>query len=100
GADVAILGCSGDLLCDAVALLTPTDAIVAQNSIVAYNPRPIFLAVGQDDTSFGIVEFLRGSAHGEIGYEPVDDAARGTALLQASGTISDRLIEWLGRQLG
>lgn len=100
GADMALLGCSGDLLCDAVALLTPTDEIVAQNSIIAYNPRPIFLAVGQSDTSFGIVEFLRGSARGEVAYEPVEGSARGAALLQANGTMSDRLIEWLGRQLG
>ncbi len=100
GADVALLGCSEDLLCDAVALLTPTDQVVAQNTIIRFNPRPIFLAVGRDDAaSFGIAEFLRGSARGDVGYEPVDGADRGATLLQTSNTLTDRLIEWLGQQL-
>ncbi len=99
GADVALLGCSEELLCDALALLTPTDQVVAQNTIIRYNPRPIFLTVGQSDTSFGIVEFLRGSARGDVGYVPVEGAERGAALLGISTTLTDQLIEWLGQQL-
>ncbi len=101
GADVALAGCAVEPLCDALVLLTPTDLDIAQNTIIRYNPRPIFLAVGQNDAAnFGVVEYLRGSARGESGYDAVaDSSARGTALLQADPPLTDRLIEWLGTEL-
>jgi hypothetical protein len=100
GADMALAGCAVELLCDALVLLTPTDLDIAQNTIIRYNPRPIYLSVARNDgVNFGIVEYLRGSARGEIGYDLVDGQARGAALLQTDPPLTDRLIEWLGTQL-
>ncbi len=100
GADVALAGCSTEPLCKALALLTPTDQQIAQLSITGYNPRPLFLVVSQGDSaSFGISEYLRGSARGEVGYQAVDAQGRGAALLQARPAVSDQLIEWLGKEL-
>lgn len=100
GADVGLAGCAVEPLCDALALLTPTNLDIAQNTIIRYNPRPIYLAVAQNDgANFGIVEYLRGSARGEIGYDPIEGQARGAGLLQADPPMTDRLIEWLRTQL-
>ncbi len=101
GADLALAGCAADTLCKALVLLTPTDLQIAQLGITRYNPRPLFLAVAQNDSAnFGVTEYLRGSAQGgETGYDAVDGSATGAALLQASPTLADRLIEWLGKEL-
>lgn len=99
GADLALTGCALQQLCNALVLFSPTDQELAQLAITNYNPRPLFLAVGQDDASFGIVEYLRGSARGEVGYHPIEGAVRGAALLQARPLLSDDLIEWLSLQL-
>lgn len=99
GADLALTGCAVEPLCDALVLFSPTDQELAQLAITRYNPRPLFLVVGQNDASFGIVEYLRGSARGETGYHPIEGAARGTALLQARPALTDDLIEWLALQL-
>ena len=100
GADVALAGCATEPLCDALALFSPTDEQIAQLTITNYNPRPIFLAVAQNDpASFGLVEYLRASARGEVGYEPAEGTERGAALLQARPSIGDALIEWLTLQL-
>ena len=99
GADFALTGCAVEPLCDALVLFSPTDQDIAQLAITNYNPRPIFLAVGQEDSSFGIVEYLRGSARGEIGYHPIEGSVRGAALLQSRPALSDDLIEWLRLQL-
>lgn len=100
GADIGLAGCAVEPLCDALVLLTPTSLDIAQNTIVRYNPRPIYLAVGQSDSAnFGVVEYLRGSARGETGYDAVAGQAGGAALLQTDPPLTDRLIEWLGTQL-
>ncbi|MEO8394073.1 MAG: hypothetical protein ABI700_13875 [Chloroflexota bacterium] len=101
GADLALAGCAADTLCKALVLLTPTNQEIAQLGITRYNPRPLFLAVAQNDSAnFGISEYLRGSAQGgEVGYDSVDGSAKGAALLQASPALGDQLIEWIGKQL-
>ncbi len=100
GADLALAGCAVEPLCDAAVLLTPTDQDIAQNTITRYNPRPIYLSVAQNDgADFGIVEYLRGMAQGETGYQAVPGSDRGAALLQADPTLSDQIIQWLGTQL-
>jgi hypothetical protein len=101
GADLALAGCAADTLCKALALLTPTNQAIAQTGITRYNPRPLFLAIAQNDSAnFGITEYLRGSAQGgEVGYDAVDGTAKGAALLQASPTLGDQLIEWIGKEL-
>ena len=101
GADLALAGCAADTLCKALVLLTPTDLQIAQLGITRYNPRPLFLAVAQNDSvNFGISEYLRGSAQGgETGYEAIDGTSTGAALLQARPALRDQVIEWLGKEL-
>jgi hypothetical protein len=101
GADVGLAGCAVEPLCKALVLFTPTSLEIAQASITRYNPRPIFLAVVQSDAAnFGIVEYIRGMARGEIGYDAPDGTTvYGAALLQAHPALADQLIEWLAAQL-
>jgi len=101
GADLALAGCAADTLCKALALLTPTDQAIAQTGITRFNPRPLYLAVAKNDSAnFAITEYLRGSTQGgEVGYDAVEGTAKGAALLQASTTLGDQLIEWIGKEL-
>jgi hypothetical protein len=98
GADFALAGCAADLLCDAVAIISPT-----QNNLLpamqAFNPRAIFLAAGQDDTgSYPVVTALKVAAQGEAVLETGSGVQRGAFLLQANPNMGDRMIEWLRGQ--
>ncbi len=100
GADVGLAGCAVEHLCDALVMLSPTSLDIAQNTITRYNPRPIYLAVAQNDSaSYPIVQYLRGSAQGEVGYDSPEGSSQGATLLQADPTLSSQIIQWLAKEL-
>jgi hypothetical protein len=99
GADAALTGCAADLLCDALVLLSPTDAVGAENAMLRYNPRPIFLAAGEGDPGLSVIARLRDAARGTVGYETVAGSARGTGLITAQPALGDAIIDWLEAQL-
>ncbi|HVU14681.1 MAG TPA: hypothetical protein VHD90_25570, partial [Phototrophicaceae bacterium] len=100
GADVGLAGCAVEALCDALVMLSPTSLDIAQNTITRYNPRPLYLAVAQDDSaSYAIIQYLRSAAQGEVGYDAPSGSASGAALLQADPTLSDQLIQWISKEL-
>lgn len=99
GADIALTGCATELLCDVVALVSPTQHDPLLVAMQRYNPRSIFLAAGQDDTtSYAAVQAIADYAQGEAALETGSGAGRGALLIQANPTIGDRLIEWLRGQ--
>jgi hypothetical protein len=100
GANVALLGCSGEPLCDTAALLSPSNGTSLVNAMLAFNPRPLFLTASQDDAdSFAAAKSLQSAARGEVLMQPFDTAGHGVALLINRPDLSNLIIQWLKRQL-
>ena len=101
GADLALAGCAADTLCKALVLLTPTNHQIAQNTNHPLQPAP--------DLSRRRAERQRQLWHRRIFARlgARRDWLRrgrwhrrtGAALLQASPTLGDQMIEWLGKEL-
>jgi hypothetical protein len=101
GADMVLMGCASEPLCDAAALLSPSDSAALLDAMVTYNPRPIFLTATQEDTvSYNAITALQAaSAPGMAFFQPFETAGHGTALLLNRPDLGDLLIEWLHQQL-
>lgn len=98
GADMALIGCAVDLLCDTAALLSPLAGDTLLNIIVDYNPRPLLLAADQQDADvFRTVQGLEQLAGGEVLLQPLNNAGRGTAMLQARRDLGELIIQWMQR---
>lgn len=100
GADVALLGCAGDLLCDTVVLLSPTDDPAPLNAMAAFNPRPLLLAASEDDAAFAAAQRLQAAATGEAIMQPFASAGSGTAMLRSRPDLAGLIIQWLRRHIG
>lgn len=101
GADVALLGCAGDGLCDTVILLSPSNNLALVEAMNTYNPRPLLLAASQSDTgSFTAAQNLQTAARGEVLLQPFENAGRGTDILLNRPDMGDLIIQWLQRQIG
>ena len=99
GADLALFGCSVELLCDVVALVSPTQQDPLLVAMQRFNPRSIFLAAGEGDViGIGAARALEDYAQGPARLETGPGAERGAMLIQANPSIGDRLIEWLQAQ--
>lgn len=100
GADMALIGCAVDLLCDTAALLSPLAGDTLLNIIAAYNPRPLLLVADQQDADvFRTVQGLEQLATGEVLSQPLNNSGRGTAMLQARRDVGELIIQWMQRQL-
>ncbi len=101
GADMALLGCAAEPLCDAAVLLSPSDDSALSNAINTYNPRPIFLTASQEDVvSFSAITTLQSAATGPVFFQPFQEAGHGTALVLNRPDLGDVIIEWLHQQVG
>ncbi len=99
GADLALSGCAAALLCDAVALISPLDQQADMLAIGGFSPRPLFVAVGSDDTpSATLAAQLVRTVSGPQQLEQRKDSARGTKLLMNNPDIGDEMIRWLQLQ--
>ncbi len=99
-ADLALLGCAADLLCDTAVLLSPIQRERLLNVMSAYNPRPLLVVASEDDAeSFTVAQILQESASGEALFQPFTSAGRGTAMLQNRPDLGDLIVTWLRRQL-
>ncbi len=99
GADLALFGCSVELLCDVAALISPTEQDPLLVAMQRYNPRAIFLAAGAGDAvGIGAARALEDYAQGPAQLESGPGPERGAGLLVATPNIGDRLIEWLQGQ--
>lgn len=101
GADVALLGCAGDLLCDTALLLSPTGDPALVNAMAAYNPRPILLAASQEDaTAYAAIQAIQRAATGTVQFQPFTNAGSGLAMLVSRPDLGDLIIAWLRQEIG
>ncbi len=99
-ADLALLGCAADLLCDTAALLSPLAREALLNVMTAYNPRPLMVAASEDDAqSFAVAQAVQESASGEVLFQPFTSAGQGTAMLENRPDLGELVVTWLTRWL-
>lgn len=98
-ADVALIGCSVNQLCDAVVLLSPLSRDTLLNVVTQYNPRPMMIVTNRMDansypTSLALLQAATGST------EFVEtDGGQGTGMLQFQSDLGFTIINWLREQL-
>jgi hypothetical protein len=96
GADLAMIGCATDLLCDAVALLSPIGRDTLLNAMITYNPRPILLAASeQTQEAFLTIQALQAAATGNATYQTFQDTSSGAQIVQAHTELIDVIIGWV-----
>ncbi|MCY4540646.1 MAG: hypothetical protein OXE52_20690 [Chloroflexi bacterium] len=99
-ADLALLGCAVNELCDAAALLSPLSRDTLLNMLLSYGARPLWLAAARDDAEANAAaRALARSAAGEAQFLEYD-RGRGVELLVNQPEILDQLAEWLSLNLG
>ncbi|MBK8022251.1 MAG: hypothetical protein IPK19_12675 [Chloroflexi bacterium] len=92
GADAALVGCAAAQRCDAAVLIRPGSDLLI-NAMPTYNPRPLLIAVRQDDAD-----------EGALAQSLLDAADGDAALLPFAGDMPDstrmaEIITWLISQL-
>ena len=98
-ADIAMLGCAVNSLCDALALLSPTSRDTLLNMIPSLGVRPIWLSASRQDAESNATALaLFQTALGEARFEEVD-TGRGAALLQSEPNMVEKLVNWFVLQL-
>ena len=97
GADVGLVGCSLNELCDTIVLLSPQSRDTLLNVMITYNPRPLMLTASREDTSYGVAQAIQNVARGEVLLQGYDNAGRGTELLSNEPNLTDTIITWLNR---
>lgn len=96
GADLALLGCAADQLCDALVLFGPLRGDMLADAMTDYNPRPLFVVASRDDTtSYQAAQRIAVVATGEIELELFEDAGRGIEILRNRPEIIDAMMNWL-----
>jgi hypothetical protein len=93
-ADLAILGCAVNTLCDALALFSPRSRATLMNMIPSFGERPLWLAAGRSDSeshaaALALSQGLKGRAH-LIELE----RGAGADLLRAEPGLADQLVNW------
>lgn len=99
GAELALNACADDELCDAVALLAPTQTQALLLAMDRYNPRSLYVAASQEDAvSADALSRLEDYARGEVRTTLGTGTGRGFALLDENPQIGDELVRWLRGQ--
>ncbi len=98
-ADLAMLGCAVNTLCDALALLSPTARDTLLNMIPSFGSRPLWLAASRSDSeSQAAALSLSQALPGQAQFLEAD-SGRGAGLLEAVPGLTDQLVNWLVLQL-
>ncbi|MCY3797748.1 MAG: hypothetical protein OXG84_08065 [Chloroflexi bacterium] len=98
-ADLAMLGCAVNTLCDALALFSPTSRATLMNMLPSYGERPLWLAAGRSDSqshraALALSQGLRGQAQ----FIELDHG-RGLDLLRAEPSLANQLVDWFVHHL-
>ena len=100
GADIVMLACAFDELCDVVALLSPLSRDTLLNTIPSYGTRPLLLATSnQDPESYPATLALSQTAQGDMRFIETS-AGRGSSLLQFQPELISELVIWFSTYLG
>lgn len=98
-ADLAMLGCVVNTLCDALALFSPTSRETLLNMIPSLGSRPLWLAASRSDSqSHAAALSLSQALPGQAQFVEVN-GGHGAALLEAEPSLADELINWFALQL-
>ena len=98
-ADIAMLGCAVNTLCDALALLSPTSRDTLLNMIASIGERPLWLSASRSDAeSHAAALALSQAAQGQVRFVEVDHG-RGADLLSAEPDLADQLAVWFALHL-
>ena len=93
-ADLAMLGCAVNTLCDALALLSPTSRDTLLNMIPSLGARPVWLAAGRNDSeSHAAALFLSQRLRDQAHFLELEQG-RGAKLLRADPGIVGQLVDW------
>ncbi|GAB4521001.1 MAG: hypothetical protein OHK0046_31830 [Anaerolineae bacterium] len=96
GADLALVGCAAEPLCDALVLLSPLGQQTLLSVLPAYNPRPLLVyAAPGDQAAIDTAQALQGAATGRFDLETVEGAVRGVDLFTAQPGMVEQIITWL-----
>lgn len=94
GADIVMLACAFDELCDTVALLSPLSRDTLLNVIPSYGTRPLLLAVSnQDPESYPVALALSQTTQGDSRFIEAT-AGRGSSLLQFQTELVSEMVVW------
>ena len=94
GAELALLGCAANTLCDVLALLGPPAQASMLNVLPSYGARPLWLAASQDDgAALQQAKALAETAQGQTRFVQVR-AGQGASMLEHRD-LADDLINWL-----
>ncbi|MFN8372393.1 MAG: hypothetical protein U0694_05900 [Anaerolineae bacterium] len=96
GADLALIGCATDGLCDAAALLSPTGGQTLVNLMADFNPRPLLLAASEEDAeAYNTILALQTAATGEVLFQPFQGAGSGAVIVQNRPDMMGLLVGWV-----
>jgi len=94
GADIVMLACAFNELCDVVALLSPLTRDTLINVIPSYGARPLLLTTSnQDPESYPVALALSQTAQGDTRFIEAS-AGRGSSLLQFQTELISEIILW------
>jgi predicted esterase len=96
GADLALVGCAVEALCDTAILLSPTSADTLINLMTDYNPRPLMVAASSEDAlAYNTALALQTAARGDFSLAAYDNAGHGIELLTNAPDLISAIIDWL-----
>lgn len=94
GADIAMLACAFNDLCDVVALLSPLTRDTLMNVMPSYSSRPLLLITSnQDPESYPVTLSLSQVAQGDSRFIETS-AGRGSSLLQFQSELVSEVVLW------
>jgi hypothetical protein len=100
GADIVMLACAVEELCDVVALLSPLSRDTLLNIIPSYGTRPLLVASSnQDAEAYPTALMLSQTAQGDTRFIETD-AGRGAGLMQFKPDLSGELVAWFETYIG
>ena len=98
-ADLAMLGCAVNTLCDALALFSPKSSETLLNMIPSLGARPLWLTASRSDSESHAAALSLAQALGDQAQLVEVDSGRGADLLNAEPGLADRLVSWFVLQL-
>ncbi len=98
-ADLAMLGCAVNTLCDALALFSPKSRETLLNMIPSFGERPLWLTASRSDSESHAATLSLSQALGGQAQFVAADSGRGADLLNAEPGLADRLVAWFLLQL-
>ena len=100
GADIVMLACAVNELCDVIALLSPLSRDTLLNVIPSYGTRPILVASSnQDSEAYPTALMLSQTAQGATRFIETS-AGRGSGLMQFKPDLSSELVTWFKTYIG